>query len=201
MYSTPPELSPIRSQALLAACAGVGSTCSSRDGGSFAVAAGALLRCSRHQSVLNSLSHDFVACSHGLLGERGGFVEIGKRHVWSRPRQAAATACVPYEVLALDDTMAHAPEWMQHALQQLACRLGAHTVHGLPTQCFLLEEEAVAAFRLLQSGRNVGKVVLRISRTIEPHEHVHATQLPPARPHRVTRARAAVRPPRPASAQ
>ena len=39
-------------------------------------------------------------------------------------------------------------------------------LHGLPLHVFDLVREAQAAFRLLQSGRNLGKVVLRVG-----HQH------------------------------
>ena len=43
----------------------------------------------RWHSVLNSLSVDFIAVSFASLGERGVFVEIGKRGVWSTSRKDA----------------------------------------------------------------------------------------------------------------
>jgi len=135
---------------------------SSRDGGAYASGLAAL-RSRRLDCVLNSLSGDFIACSVALAREGGTFAEIGKRGVWSSARAWSSAAHLRYEVLALDATMEHAPEWTQHALRQLAARARRLVLHGLPLELFDLESEAVAAFRYLQSGSNSGKVVLRVA--------------------------------------
>jgi hypothetical protein len=55
------------------------------------------------------------------------------------------------------------PLWFQlRVLCVLADRAEAGSLHGLPLHAFDLVREAQAAFRLLQSGRNLGKVVLRV---------------------------------------
>eukprot|EP00964_Phaeocystis_antarctica_P126194 scaffold89924_cov93-Phaeocystis_antarctica.AAC.1 len=55
------------------------------------------------------------------------------------------------------------PLWFQQrVLRVLADRAEAGSLHGLPLHAFDLVREAQAAFRLLQSGRNLGKVVLRV---------------------------------------
>ena len=51
---------------------------------------------------------------------------------------------------------------MQRTLRTLAARAAARVLHGLPTQVFELRSGWEAAFRLLQSGRNIGKVVVRV---------------------------------------
>ena len=77
-------------------------------------------------------------------------------------------AAARYEVLALDDDMTQDPPWMQRVLQRLsrARRRACCTVCRLQT--FDLEREWEAAFRLLQSGRNIGKVVVRVASASEP---------------------------------
>ena len=47
-------------------------------------------------------------------------------------------------------------------MRQLASRAEAGVVQSLPMQSFDMERQAEAAFRVLQSGRNTGKVVIRI---------------------------------------
>ena len=65
---------------------------------------------------------------------------------------------------------------MQRVLQRLAGRAAAGVLHGLPIQTFDLAREWEAAFRLLQSGRNIGKVVVRVTSS-DPAAPVSGTQL------------------------
>ena len=141
------------------------SLSSSRDGAAFARGAACALRSGRLAAVLNSLSADFISASAALLGEGGAFEEIGKRGVWSAARMQHSRAAARYEVLAIDDDMHQDPPWMQRVLQRLSQRAAAGVLHGLPTQTFDLAREWEAAFRLLQSGRNIGKVVVRVAST------------------------------------
>ena len=114
--------------------------------------------------MFNSLSGDFIAVSAALLGEGGALVEIGKRGAWSSERAGASSGASSYfEALALDTEMERDPAWMQGVLSQLSRRLGHGAVQPLPLRSFDLEQRWEAAFRLLQSGGNLGKVVIRIS--------------------------------------
>ena len=112
--------------------------------------------------VLNSLSLDFISASVALLGEGGCFEEIGKRGVWSEMRMGTV-GMAEYDAVALDSMMAANPTWMQGVLGQLSGRIGRAGVHGLPLHSFDMARQWEAAFRLLQSGGNVGKAVLRIT--------------------------------------
>ena len=140
---------------------GVVCACSSRDGAALG-AASALLLSGRMHAVLNSLSGDFASASLALLREGGSLEEMGKRGVWSSARTSAAAAQARRDVLALDTTMAREPTWMRRALALLYSRAAARVLHGLPLRRFVLER-AVAAFRCLQSGRSVGKVVVCVA--------------------------------------
>ena len=114
--------------------------------------------------MLNSLLDDFIAVSAALLGEGGALVEIGKRGAWSSERAGASGgASFSFEALAIDTEMERKPSWMQGVLSQLSRRLGHGAVQPLPLRSFDLEQRWEAAFRLLQSGGNLGKVVIRIS--------------------------------------
>ena len=54
---------------------------------------------------------------------------------------------------------------MRGALRAALVARGRSVLHGLPLQLYDLEREVVAAFRSLQSGSNIGKVVVRVSTT------------------------------------
>eukprot|EP00964_Phaeocystis_antarctica_P065447 scaffold39498_cov67-Phaeocystis_antarctica.AAC.1 len=141
----------------------IGRLCSSRDAGAFSCGAARAHCGGRLQLVLNSLSGDFVAVSAALLGEGGALMEIGKRGAWSSERAGASGGAFSYEALALDTEMERDPAWMQGVLSQLSRHLVHGTVQPLPLRAFDLEQRWEAAFRLLQSGGNFGKVVIRIS--------------------------------------
>jgi len=142
---------------------GIGPLCSSRDGSAFARAAACLLGGARIHLVLNSLSSDFPSASVALLGEAGRFEEIGKRNVWAKHRMHASVGgTVTYDIIAIDSATKQDPAWMQTVLRRLASRAACGVLHGLPMHTFELRRQLEAAFRLLQSGRNVGKVVVRV---------------------------------------
>ena len=75
-------------------------------------------------------------------------------------------------MLAIDDDLSHHPAWMQGQLSTLAARASQGAVHALPVALFDAWRSYEAAFRLLQSGSNIGKVVLWIPSA--SHQHSHA---------------------------
>ena len=143
--------------------AGVEGLCSSRDGAASAGGLARLLRAQRLHAALNSLSLDFIGASCAALAEGGAFEEVGKRGAWSIERLGVAAPAVAHVVIALDVEMAHDPAWMGGVLALLAKRAGAAAVAGLPLRSFDMVAQAELAFRTLQAGRNVGKVVVRIA--------------------------------------
>jgi len=140
---------------------GVRNTASSRDAMTcaFGITRAHLGR--RFHAALNSLSLDFISLSAAMLGEGGAFEEIGKRGVWSVERaRAAGVRC---DVLDMATEIPTDPLWyQQRVLRVLADRADDGSLHSIPIHSFDLAREAQAAFRLLQSGRNLGKVVLRV---------------------------------------
>ena len=141
----------------------VGGSCSSRDAAAFAVGCARLLRTARTHAVLSSLSLDFISVSFACVGEGGAFEEIGKLGVWAAARHAAAAPHSAYCAVALDADMAHDPAWMQGVLCLLATRGRAGDITSLPLRSFDMEMQYELAFRTLQGGLNIGKVVLRLA--------------------------------------
>ena len=68
-----------------------------------------------------------------------------------------------YDLLAVDVDMGAQSDWMQGLLRLLASRAGRDVVHGLPLVTVDFASAMQAAFRLLQKGHNVGKVVVRVT--------------------------------------
>jgi hypothetical protein len=124
----------------------------------------------RSHAVLNSLSLDFIASSFASLTEGGAFEEIGKRTIWALLRHTASTPTTTYCAIALDADMAHDPTWMHGVLSLLAARAGRQALTNLPLQSFDMHVQHEVAFRMLQSGLNTGKIVVRVGpRTMALH--------------------------------
>ena len=96
------------------------------------------------------------------MGEAGIFMEAGKREVWSRERVLASAPTAGHYAIAIDVDMTRKQQGMVGALSLLANRAGL-IVLSLPLRSFDLVNQAEQAFRMLQGGLNLGKVVLRVS--------------------------------------
>ena len=82
-------------------------------------------------------------------------------------------------VLAGDDDLVREPGWMQGVMLTSARLVNVGRLSPLPVRTFEIWREHAMAFRLLQSGNNTGKVVLRIMPTV-------GTLLPESRTHIIT---------------
>ena len=135
---------------------------SSRDGAAFSGAVW-LLKAARVHAALNSLSIDFIAASFALLSEGGAFNEIGKRVIWASARHLASSPLTSYRAIALDSDMVNDPVWMHRVLTILTVRAATQSVTSLPLQSFDMEQQHELAFRTLQNGLNLGKIIVRIA--------------------------------------
>jgi NADPH:quinone reductase-like Zn-dependent oxidoreductase len=128
------------------------------------IARNRLVASRRVQGVFNSLSADFIAASFALLGEGGKFTEIGKRAIWAYERhQVACAASSDYSAIAFDAAWANQQMFVGATLKLLSKRASMGALHSLPLVSFDMEGQYELAFRTLQSGRNTGKIVLRIT--------------------------------------
>ena len=116
--------------------------------------------------MLNSLSQDFIAVSHALLAEGGYFEEIGKLGTWSYEFVAACTSS-RYDMIDIGESMGASPQWMNGVLKTLSRRAAEGRMHALPLRSFDMLFAYEQAFRLLQGGNNVGKVVLSLGDTTD----------------------------------
>lgn len=143
--------------------AGVDALSSSRNSAAFAFGAMRLKCGERSHAVLNSLSLDFISVPLALLSEAGAFEEIGKRSIWASERHRSAFPATSYCAVALDTDMSCDPAWMHGVLELLSARADIHALQSLPLESFLLESQYELAFRALQSGLNLGKIVVRLA--------------------------------------
>ena len=134
--------------------------CSSRDASAFAAGSARLLESERCHAVLNSLSGDFISTSFACLTEGGALKEIGKRSIWSTMRHVAAAPCTTFEAIALDAETTRQPWWTQRVLLLLSTRANSGVVASLPLRSFDMRSQYEIAFRFLQGGHHIGKVVL-----------------------------------------
>ena len=98
-----------------------------------------------------------------ILGGRGVFAEIGKREIWSASRHIAVTPFTVYCAVALDSTTAADSGWTRRAFARLSARAAnGHGLTGLPLRSFEMIHQHELAFRTLQSGLNIGKIIVRL---------------------------------------
>ena len=123
----------------------------------------------RLHSLVNALSSDLISVSLGLLASQGVFVEIGKNNIWSHGRTLASRPLVDFVAVAIDEGCRDCPGWnmdpwwFNRELRQLSARVQDEVVQSLLLEAIAFEEHTVqAAFRLLQRGANLGKVVVRV---------------------------------------
>jgi acyl transferase domain-containing protein/NADPH:quinone reductase-like Zn-dependent oxidoreductase/NAD(P)-dependent dehydrogenase (short-subunit alcohol dehydrogenase family)/acyl carrier protein len=119
--------------------------------------------------VLNSLTSDgFIDESLGALQQGGTFIEIGKINIYSQEKMAATRPDVNYHIYALDEQIVL--EWKK-TTEQLDTILKLHEqgqCHPLKHKVFDVRQ-TVEAFRYLQSGRHIGKVLIKHSEPFSYH--------------------------------
>ena len=108
--------------------------------------------------VLNSLSDNFIKYSFDKLKKGGVFIEIGKIGIWSHDEAKAYREDATYHTVAIDHKIREEPKYIKQLLANVMTRNLKpmnETVYDM--------DNAIEAFRFLQSGQNVGKVLLRTS--------------------------------------
>ena len=134
---------------------------SSRDMAAFGWGLMHRLRGSRLHGACNSLANDFIPTLMAALGEQGAFEEIGKRSAWHTLRLAAATSTAATSTMVIDLAMDMVGDlsWYNRLLRLLVSRLKSGVARSLPSNNFDMHSWH-EAFRLLQRGEHVGKVVI-----------------------------------------
>lgn len=120
--------------------------------------------------VLNSLtSEGFIEETLRALQHGGTFVEIGKLNIYSPEQMAAVRPDVNYHIYALDERMTLEPKKTSRQLKKIfklheqgKCQPLINTVFDV--------RQVTDAFRYLQSGRHLGKVLVNHSK---PFRYCH----------------------------
>jgi NADPH:quinone reductase-like Zn-dependent oxidoreductase/3-oxoacyl-(acyl-carrier-protein) synthase/acyl carrier protein len=111
--------------------------------------------------VINSLSDNYINYSASRLKSNGVFVEIGKRGIWSDDEMKKYRSDIEYHRVRLDEMIKTDPYSAGELLRRVNRRLNQATD---PLRPLAITEypmkDLVDAFRVLQRGENVGKIVL-----------------------------------------
>jgi polyketide synthase 12 len=121
--------------------------------------------------VLNSLAGEFVDASLELLPRGGRFIEMGKTDIREADRVAAEHPGVAYRAF---DLLEARPERLGEMLDEISALFEAGGLRHSPITSWDLRR-APGAFRHLREGKNVGKIVLEIPRSIDPGRTVLIT--------------------------
>jgi NADPH:quinone reductase-like Zn-dependent oxidoreductase/acyl carrier protein len=127
--------------------------------------------------VLNALAAEAIPMGLSCLAEFGRFIEIGKRDIyqnsrlplWSLRRNAS------FHVVAMDAVFTGDQVLTREMLRKLAQLIEKGALSPLPFRSFPASR-IDAAFRLMASGRHIGKVVVSFSEAFVPQINEHLTQ-------------------------
>ena len=116
--------------------------------------------------VLNSLSGDAARESQNCLARFGRFVELGKKDLLSNARMEMQYLEKNAVFAAVDLTMVaqHKPSDIQDLLKTVINLVHARKVQVLHPITVKPISELEDAFRLMQAGKHVGKIILQIDR-------------------------------------
>ena len=109
--------------------------------------------------VLNSLSGEFISRSVSVLAEKGIFIEIGKRDIWTTEQFAGAKPAAEYHVVDLASKTENDPARVAPIFHEVMDLIRCGELKPLPIQPFSLAQTA-AAFRQMAQATHIGKIVV-----------------------------------------
>ena len=113
--------------------------------------------------ILNSLtSGNFIQKSVSLIKTGGYFIELGKRNTWSHDKMRMNRPDIKYFTHTFNELLPEKPERLSPMLCHLAKRIDAGCVKSLPYKTFHFKTGLIDAFRYLQNGNTIGKIVIRV---------------------------------------
>ena len=112
--------------------------------------------------VLNSLAGDHVRESLEALAPGGVFLELGKRGIWDQQSVAALRPDVRYFVIDWGEEYARNPGLVAALYRDLIQDAERGVLRPLPCRIFD-QAEAEQAFRWMEQGRHIGKILVRMS--------------------------------------
>ncbi|MEV5510568.1 type I polyketide synthase [Streptomyces orinoci] len=114
--------------------------------------------------VLNALAGEYVDTTLELLPRGGRFLEMGKTDIRDPEVIGAAHPGVRYRAYDLIDA---GPDRIQEMLVEISALFERGVITNAPIRAWDVRRGA-EALRFLREGRNIGKVVLTVPRTLDP---------------------------------
>jgi phthiocerol/phenolphthiocerol synthesis type-I polyketide synthase C len=129
--------------------------------------------------VLNSLAGEAIRRGVQLLAPGGRFIELGKKDVYADATLglAALAKSASFSVVDLSLNLRLRPKHYRRQLEEILAHAAAGDLQPLPVTAFSFGE-VIDAFRLMASGRHIGKIVL----SMPAHGSVDAVAPPPPQP-------------------
>ncbi|MGD1700256.1 SDR family NAD(P)-dependent oxidoreductase [Dapis sp. BLCC M229] len=114
--------------------------------------------------VLNSLNGDFIDKSFAVLGTKGRFVEIGKIGIWDQQKVMEKRPDVDYLPFDIGLMIQQQPGLMAEFSEELNRECQSGKLKALSHKVYP-NTEVKAAFRYMQQGKHIGKVVVSLPET------------------------------------
>ncbi|NES81103.1 MAG: SDR family NAD(P)-dependent oxidoreductase [Moorea sp. SIO2B7] len=121
--------------------------------------------------VLNSLNGDFIDKSFAVLATQGRFVEIGKIGIWDKQKVMQKRPDADYFPFDLGEIIQQQPDLTAKISEELNQQCQQGTLKALSYKVFP-STEVKAAFRYMQQGKHIGKVVVSMAKTRDESKYI-----------------------------
>jgi myxalamid-type polyketide synthase MxaB len=123
--------------------------------------------------VLNSLNGEFITKSFEALAAGGRFVEIGKIGIWDESQVKQKRPDAEYFPFDLGEVAQENPSLIAQIMNYLGQQFEQGCLKPLPHKVFDVEQ-VVEAFRYMQQGKHIGKVVVSMPQAYEKPASIQA---------------------------
>jgi len=109
--------------------------------------------------ILNSLAGEFIPKNLDILKEKGIFIEIGKRNIWSKEQILACRPDVHYFIFDLTTKINNDSDFFSEKLNQINADLKNGFICPLPFQSFPINQ-IKKTFKFMAQARHTGKIII-----------------------------------------
>ncbi len=109
--------------------------------------------------VLNSLSGEFITHSVSTLSEKGSFIEIGKRDIWTAEQFTREKPRANYHIVDLAAKVADEPAAVSPIFREVMELINSGELKPVPIKTFPISQTA-SAFRYMAQAMHTGKIVV-----------------------------------------
>lgn len=120
--------------------------------------------------VLNSLTGEgFIEKSLSVLSNRGRFVELAKRDIWTSEQVVHFRPDVAYFIVDMEQEWKQQQYLIQRILRKIVQKVDTGVLKPLSKTVFPIQD-AVSAFRTMQQAKHTGKIVLSFAEPEQKEE-------------------------------